>query len=300
LAGSEFRFLSGGGPRCGSRWLPCSCWPPLLTGAGAGPTWFAWFHRSFPGRSCWSLSRESSKSWGRLASWSRQSRHLPAFLCRCFCWPFFRQTFTRRAGGLRLPVVRWPRLLLAPPCSSSSSWPQSLSSSLACGERYALGLARRPPPAARAPEVAPPRAESAPDARYRQGRGSAWSPWRGCKPKPSKFLISPSSPVLDRARCVFTPNFPENGPVRESRRALTTGIRGSRAIGGRSPSVLFGKVGRNDLLNGRNRWRRARIGGVKNFEGLGVEPQSKRRIQDSSWMTRATIRRVQGAMKWDG
>src|SRR5271166_4590320 len=104
----------------------------------------------------------------------------------------------------------------------------------------------------------------------------------GCKPKPSKFLISPSSPVLDRARCVFTPNFPENGPVRESRRALTTGIRGSRAIGEHSPSVLFGKVGRNDLLNGRNRWRRARIGGVKNFEGLGVEPQSKRRIQDSS------------------
>jgi hypothetical protein len=38
------------------------------------------------------------------------------------------------------------------------------------------------------------------------------------------------------------------------------------------PSICFGKVSRYGLLNSHNPWPNARIGGVKIFEGLGLEP----------------------------
>ena len=56
------------------------------------------------------------------------------------------------------------------------------------------------------------------------------------------------------------PDFPYNGPFRESLRGQIREIHRSRAVGGPSPSIIFGKVGRRDPLDIQNRQPRARIG----------------------------------------
>jgi hypothetical protein len=56
--------------------------------------------------------------------------------------------------------------------------------------------------------------------------------------------------ILDRTRCAYDPNIPEKTHFRECCRALITGVCALRAIGGRSPSIFFGKVSHDGLFKG--------------------------------------------------
>ena len=92
------------------------------------------------------------------------------------------------------------------------------------------------------------------------------------RPNPRNFWCPLPILAVGRVRRVPAPNIPEIGSIRECRRAATTIIRGSRAIGERLPSIFFGKVRRNiwhGRLNGRKSVAERQKRWCQKFRGLG-------------------------------